>query len=846
MERNMNVISVKQGYLHIKRERSAYPVASKVLFKPWQQAYFILRRDPFVIEEYKDASLKTPKQHHFVGTIKHVGLVRTSKSQQYAFEVVVKEDTALLFGCENQMLREEWINAFTEVMNAATDMRRKHSPGASAQAQQHPLLERKGSLNDTYRVMIVETSLTKSNELCGEYFISMTPVRMSLLSITDLNEVLSWPINNITYYTHQPHVNQVILIMSRTCHFGSGKLIFESKQNELLIRCIEVHHTRNRNAESSRFPSRSSSINSMNSSLGSFTERSPLRLSCDEDPPVFESPHSTMKSILEDDTKLHSKLQRNSVIETVDSKPSPTVTKKSVEQEPSLNDFAVITNEERYVLPNEPVVNFLLERKNSRFSNRESPTRSTNSSDNETEMSSYLQIVDGEEAGDDPEAKRMLEALNSSLTDPLNNPGFISSLNDIKQTGCQSPKIKVEKRRSSEPPKLMMSNKLTERDSDKKSGKKAVSVDSASFDQVRSPLLARFSTKNNAFPKQHSISQGNHDSVAKSMKSSINPFDKLEEFFMNHSRSNIATSRSLHELALSSRNYGLRRNFTEAILSTGTNCPELDRNTKPKNIGSKIFEVPEFTLEQNGEDPPPPIPERTSPKPFKNISSKKRLLERSQVVDDEDIDSTSSKESIAKETEDQQNVEYDPRNSIAAPPLPPKAKILTPTQSAPLPLAHEIENGECDEDDPFFRSSSLGARPKSELYTEDDSECDLGSSNDDEEDVAPPEVPCRVPLNNIARQQHLSTSEGNLLKANLWIHQKQLIENINNNNTITQSVEQLNKKTERRTIQNELNAHAPICDDGILSECPMKPKSSSRPSGFFSKPTKPSKTFSKK
>ena len=100
-----------------------------------------------MIEEYKDASLKTPKQHHFVGTIKHVGLVRTSKSQQFAFEVVVKEDTALLFGCENQILREEWINAFTEVMNAASDMRRKHSPGASVQAQQHQVVERKGSLN---------------------------------------------------------------------------------------------------------------------------------------------------------------------------------------------------------------------------------------------------------------------------------------------------------------------------------------------------------------------------------------------------------------------------------------------------------------------------------------------------------------------------------------------------------------------------------------------------------------------------------------------------------------------------------------------------------------------------
>ena len=80
--------------------------------QPWQQAYFILRRDTFVIEEYKDATMKTLRQHHFVGAIKHVGIIRTSKSQQYAFEVVVKDDNVLLFGCENQILREEWIAAF--------------------------------------------------------------------------------------------------------------------------------------------------------------------------------------------------------------------------------------------------------------------------------------------------------------------------------------------------------------------------------------------------------------------------------------------------------------------------------------------------------------------------------------------------------------------------------------------------------------------------------------------------------------------------------------------------------------------------------------------------------------
>lgn len=101
------------------------------------------------MEEYKDASLKIQKQLHFIGTVRHVGKISTSKSQQFAFEVVMKEKTPLFFACENQMLMNEWISAFEEVMNTLTadnegdkQTSSVHSPSLITA---HSQLERKNS-----------------------------------------------------------------------------------------------------------------------------------------------------------------------------------------------------------------------------------------------------------------------------------------------------------------------------------------------------------------------------------------------------------------------------------------------------------------------------------------------------------------------------------------------------------------------------------------------------------------------------------------------------------------------------------------------------------------------------
>lgn len=105
-----------------------------------------------MLGEYKDASLKTQKQVHIIGTIRHVGINRTSKSQQFAFEVVMKEQGPLLLSCENHSLRDEWISAFVEVMNNISCMGMA-DPCACNQPPRvdyndsfhHPSLNRRGS-----------------------------------------------------------------------------------------------------------------------------------------------------------------------------------------------------------------------------------------------------------------------------------------------------------------------------------------------------------------------------------------------------------------------------------------------------------------------------------------------------------------------------------------------------------------------------------------------------------------------------------------------------------------------------------------------------------------------------
>ena len=580
--------------------------------------------------------------------------------------------------------------------------------------------------------------------------------------------------------------------VSRLCHFGSGKLIFETKQGDQLVRCIEVFHTKNRTDSPKVQSCNSSSLStSTNSSIGScsLSDRSPLRISCDEEQSVFIdssfhhlSHHSPRSKIVEENDALpntHAKLiRRGDVLNEGAS--SPLLSKKDSIDSPPTNqqlqkqdsNFAAITDEEGYVLPNEPDTVFETKQHQQKLchvtSIPDSPTSSSPSmSDNENEISaSYLQIVDSNEdsPGEDAEAKRMLDDITSSLTDPVNRPSSFAAA----KINCQdSPKplVKEQGRRASEPVKAMSVLKTSEREHVKlsKNNRKmtSYSMDSATAEKIAAKALTpltRSTTKSNAFPKQHSISQGNHDSVSKFEKTSSNPFDKLESFFMSHpSRPQVTQSQQPSSGILGLK---LRRNFpSESVLTTPMKSPELDRNTKPRNVRGKAYVdvmkvTPELSVDCADGDKPPPVPERTSPKPY--INKPKHRFDRSLNVND---DSGSDSESATAARNISLRDELIRRhNIISAPPLPPKSKILS-TRSAPIP-SRESPDILCAKEttNSLLRCSSLGVRPMKTMsllnetqtnnndnyYTEVEEEAEVSLSGA-EEDV-PPEVPCRLPV----------------------------------------------------------------------------------------------------
>ena len=66
-----------------------------------------------------------------MGTVKHVSVVNTSKSQPYALEVLMEESTPLLLACDNDLLRVEWIKAFTDIINEVAEKQMKNFQVAS-------------------------------------------------------------------------------------------------------------------------------------------------------------------------------------------------------------------------------------------------------------------------------------------------------------------------------------------------------------------------------------------------------------------------------------------------------------------------------------------------------------------------------------------------------------------------------------------------------------------------------------------------------------------------------------------------------------------------------------------
>ena len=421
--------------------------------------------------------------------------------------------------------------------------------------------------------------------------------------------------------------------------------------------------------------------------------------------------------------------------------------------------FAEITSDDGYIIPNEPGmgdVNFdddvtdNIPRGIILTSSSSSSRDTASGSDNENEVSSsYLQIVDNDDSCEDTEARRLLEEITSKLTDPQNKPD--SSCNVLKAVpnttvnntitpppSSPPPQLKRDNtRRSSEPPKPLTSQKSFEKEHQKlsKNGRKINSYSVDSSVPFHSPPNNNVFKKNNAFPKQHSISHGNHDSVSgKVDKPSSNPFDSLGSFFMTPTTRSqkVPGSTSFNKFPIAKTNVNrLRRNYTESVLSTPIKCPELDRNTKPKRTSDGL------KLDINiSNDHPPAIPERVSPKPFTEDSkNRKNLLKRSSYLDypdpDEDIE---------------QQKRLNEQGSKLAPPLPPKSKLLSLTRSAPIPTTRRSEI--CwRENNSLLRSSSLGITSGDQIddTTQNSYDGSIKVVTDTNTVDVPPEVPCRLP-----------------------------------------------------------------------------------------------------
>lgn len=826
--------SVKQGYLHIKRERSSSAITSRVLFKSWQQAYFILREDPYILEEYKDASLKTQKQIHFIGTVKHVGMIRTSKSKQYAFEVVMREKTPLLLACDNEILLNEWITAFTDVMDIVHRVQMGGSYGTNNSLQRYG-----GSafFTDTYEVKIIDTTLSKANNLSGEYLMTLSPTRILLTELEDYMEVLSWPLSHMSFYKSQPNQGKVLFAMGRNSHFGCGKLVFETKDCEQIEHFVNTHYSK---LEKSRGTSSSFTSTSTNGSAGSengsrsspiaphhlASSESSFELSLDK--PVFDSPSQVRKSQSENSEEGFSNPEENnnepSDSEEMHDKEDAIVGEVCVKNKIA---YAEITTEETYVKPNEPEIDDAWKIKHpnfTRFSIQRThvTAKSLNNCDDENESTSaYLQILEEEEYSEQTEEvsqyvektalscnvieeipdeelesckeenlpvkihssnksniepvdemQLLLKSITSSLEDPLHNENVLADFKSTSQsinyvTNHSEPR-RLEPRRSSEPIKKMQATRSFEKEVSKMKltrmkgsyscdvapGHIANHIRSSSSSFSEFPGIPRssptsspgsFRRTQDGLPKKNSVSHNTHFNIAFSnsethFKQSSSPFHNAEAFL---SRPIPQSVQDLHNRKACS--LGVRRNKTDPSLSS-QQCPQLDRNTKPTsksvNYGaSSTHRILEKT------DIPPPLPERTSPK---NLRSPTKTLRRSEEIR-EDVEEMffSSKNAESRRTsssasQSERNVPVFTENgSLSPPPLPPKAKVLSLTRSAPL--SSSMDENDAEEGK---HSSSLNVSVPNNKLVDNPS--------------MPPELPSRN--NRPSLTKTFSSSESNILK----------------------------------------------------------------------------------
>jgi len=247
---------LKQGFLYKKRERS-----STSFRRPWQNGYFALKKSPgfagLLLEEFRDASLRVTKETLFLDTVKHVGPVTTSRSKQYAFQVVVLGRSPLFFACDNELLRSEWIDVFARYTDDSveppmTHGRRSPEGGPSArqlrQSQSTSIyvdmksedIGQRTSISDSkgYEVFIQKTPLSEDNDLYGNHVLQISKTRLSFKHMDKNEYILSWPFTQLRGFKSQSEQQLIILETGRRCHFGKGRLVMKTRYADAIVNDI--------------------------------------------------------------------------------------------------------------------------------------------------------------------------------------------------------------------------------------------------------------------------------------------------------------------------------------------------------------------------------------------------------------------------------------------------------------------------------------------------------------------------------------------------------------------------------------------------------------------------------
>ena len=506
-------------------------------------------------------------------------------------------------------------------------------------------------------------------------------------------------------------------LLYRHCHFGSGKLIFESHNIGRIISYFDQHFQPNKKPTPQKV-----CYSFTSSSSSSVTSESSLRSSPD-----------TFRFSTRNSSKDESFEQSVFDSPTIPEKPYPELSVSDVkfaigvddeDRDVEMNDtheeeethariiFGKITSEDKYVQPNEPDED-LVDSIKSHIENRKLSGKELSNIQEaiieEDACSTYVHLIDDD---DDEPSDLTTHELFESITKSLENPQqhnfadhhgkYVPTKSKSLHIECNAAPKNNEIRRASEPTKSIYS--VQRIDHKKKLQKESFSVDHEHENQTTpkgSPFSFRKKTtavKQNSFPKNNSISQHNSQAI-----SAFNIGEKLFTTYDAGITSKTDFSKFQKSKFPKRQNVLSINKYPTSKSHPNLKLPDLDRNTKPKTLPSNNDTRNKSSNESiaSEEDSPPPIPERQLPI-VRN--GKKQSLQRSEEVDKSDDDILTEQLATEKKHEGM---------TLLPPPLPPKSKPLQLTKSAPLSQSQSF-----DDEEP--RRSSFSTLPREEKEETDE------------------------------------------------------------------------------------------------------------------------------